>query len=114
MGSVASNITSKQTIVSINPGSGAPLGEVPEQSAAEVRAAVDSARAAQREWAQQSIEARCRRVLRYAEVLMARAEEVIDVLVAEGGKTRLEALGMEVVVVADLVRYFAKHAPEML
>ena len=45
---------------------------------------------------------------------MARAEEVIDLLVREGGKTRLEALGMEVVLVADLVRYFAKHAPEML
>ena len=45
---------------------------------------------------------------------MTRAEEVIDLLVREGGKTRLEALGMEVVLVADLVRYFAKHAPEML
>ena len=28
---------------------------------------------------------------------MDRAEEVIDLLVREGGKTRLEALGMEVV-----------------
>jgi succinate-semialdehyde dehydrogenase/glutarate-semialdehyde dehydrogenase len=45
---------------------------------------------------------------------MARAEELIDVIVREAGKTRLEALGMEVIVVADLVRYFAKHAPEML
>ncbi len=45
---------------------------------------------------------------------MERAEEVIDLLVREGGKTRLEALGMEVVVVADLVRYFAKHAEAML
>jgi succinate-semialdehyde dehydrogenase/glutarate-semialdehyde dehydrogenase len=53
-------------------------------------------------------------VLRFAEVLMARAEELIDLLVKEGGKTRLEALGMEVVLVADLVRYFAKHAPAML
>jgi succinate-semialdehyde dehydrogenase/glutarate-semialdehyde dehydrogenase len=57
---------------------------------------------------------RCRRIARFAEVLMTRAEEVIDVLVREGGKTRLEALGMEVVLVADLARYFAKHAPEML
>jgi len=35
-------------------------------------------------------------------------------LVGGGGKTRLGALGMEVVVVADLTRYFAKHAAEML
>jgi succinate-semialdehyde dehydrogenase/glutarate-semialdehyde dehydrogenase len=80
----------------------------------QVRAAVASARAAQREWARVPLEQRCRRVARFADVLMSRAEDVIDLLVREGGKTRLEALGMEVVLVADLVRYFAKHAPEML
>lgn len=101
-------------IVSINPATGQPLGEVPDMTADEVRAAVASARTAQQAWGALSLEVRCRRVLRFAEVLMARAEDVIDLLVREGGKTRLEALGMEVVLVADLVRYFAKHAPEML
>jgi acyl-CoA reductase-like NAD-dependent aldehyde dehydrogenase len=117
MGSAATNVSAKPAdarITSINPATGAPLGDVPDQTPVEVRAAVDAARAAQREWAAQPIEARGRRVLRFAEVLMARAEEVIDLLVREGGKTRLEALGMEVIVVADLVRYFAKHAPQML
>ncbi|MDB4952763.1 MAG: Aldehyde dehydrogenase [Myxococcales bacterium] len=115
MGSAASTASARPSVItSINPATGTPIGEVPEMTAAEVRAAVDLARAAQREWAQLSIEARCRKVLRFAEVLMERAEEMIDLLVREGGKTRLEALGMEVVVVADLVRYFAKHAPELL
>jgi acyl-CoA reductase-like NAD-dependent aldehyde dehydrogenase len=117
MGSAASNVSAKAAdakITSINPATGAPLGEVPDQTAAEVRAAVDVARAAQRAWGALPIEARAKRVLRFAEVLMARVEEVIDLVVREGGKTRLEALGMEVIVVADLVRYFAKHAPAML
>jgi len=115
MGSAASNLKAVDAkITSINPATGTPIGEVPDQPAAEVRAAVDAARRAQTAWAQLSIEARCRRVLRFAEVLMSRADEVIDLLVQEGGKTRLEALGMEVVVVADLVRYFAKHGPAML
>ncbi|MDX2091520.1 MAG: aldehyde dehydrogenase family protein [Kofleriaceae bacterium] len=115
MGSAAANLASVGTkITSINPATGAPLGEVPDQSPAEVKAAVDAARAAQVEWAKVPIEQRCRRVLRFAEVLMSRAEEVIELLTREGGKTRLEALGMEVIVVADLVRYFAKHAPAML
>ena len=114
MGSVASIKTSDTQITSVNPANGNLLGEVPDMSAAEVRAVVDAARRAQGPWGALSIEARCKRVLRFAEVLMARAEELIDVIVAEGGKTRLEALGMEVIVVADLVRYFAKHAPEML
>nr|MBA3541787.1 aldehyde dehydrogenase family protein [Deltaproteobacteria bacterium] len=69
---------------------------------------------AQVEWAQVPLAERCKRVARFAEVLMERAEEVIDVLVREAGKTRIEALGMELVVVADLTRYFAKHAEEML
>jgi succinate-semialdehyde dehydrogenase/glutarate-semialdehyde dehydrogenase len=117
MGSAASTLSTKPAdtkITSINPATGAPLGEVPDQTAAEVRAAIEAARRAQREWSAVPIEARARRVLRFAEVLMARADEVIDLLVREGGKTRLEALGMEVIVVADLVRYFAKHAPGML
>ena len=109
MGSAATAQTGS-TIVSINPATGQPLGEVPDMAAAEVAAAVAAARAAQHAWAQVPIEQRCRRVLRFAEVLMTRAEEVIDLLVREGGKTRLEALGMEVVLVADLVRFFAKHA----
>src|SRR6188768_1311657 len=110
MGAVSSDITSKSTIVSVNPATGAPLGEVPDLGAEQVRAAIDIAREAQRTWANVPIEQRCKRVLKFAEVLMARAEEVIDLLVAECGKTRSEALGMEVIVVADLVRYFAKHA----
>jgi acyl-CoA reductase-like NAD-dependent aldehyde dehydrogenase len=116
MGSAASSASAlpNAPIVSINPATGQPLGEVPDMGVSDVRTAVDAARTAQQAWGALSLEARCRRVLKFAEVLMARAEDVIDLLVREGGKTRLEALGMEVIVVADLVRYFAKHAPEML
>jgi acyl-CoA reductase-like NAD-dependent aldehyde dehydrogenase len=113
MGSAAT-VTSAATITSINPATGEPLGDVPVMAADDVRAAVAAARAAQRDWAKLSVEARCRKVARFADVLMARAEEVIDVLVREAGKTRQEALGMEIILVADLVRYFAKLAPEML
>ncbi len=117
MGSAATNVSAKVAdahITSINPATGEPLGDVPDMAPPEIAHAVDTARAAQRDWAQLPIETRCRRVARFAEVLMARAEEVIDLLVREGGKTRLEALGMEVILVADLVRYFTKHAPQIL
>jgi succinate-semialdehyde dehydrogenase/glutarate-semialdehyde dehydrogenase len=117
MGSAATNISAKAAdahITSINPGNGEPLGEVPDMAPAEVARAVATARSAQAEWSRLPLETRCRRVTRFAEVLMARADEVIDLLVREGGKTRQEALGMEVILVADLVRYFAKHAPQML
>src|SRR5687767_661527 len=103
-----------KTITSINPATGEPIGEVPDMAPDEVRAVVEKARAAQREWAKVPLETRCRRVAKFADVLMANAEEVIDILVREAGKTRVEALGMELIVVADIVRYFTKHAPEML
>ncbi len=114
MGAATSASISAGTITSINPATGQPIGEVPDMSEADVRAAVAAARLCQKDWARLPIETRCRRVARFAEVLMSRAEEVIDLLVREAGKTRMEALGMEIVLVADLVRYFAKHAPEML
>jgi succinate-semialdehyde dehydrogenase/glutarate-semialdehyde dehydrogenase len=116
MGAAASNpaASASMNITSINPATGAPLGEVPAQTAAEIRAVVDAARVAQGAWAALPIEARCKRVVRFAEVLMARADEVIALLVQESGKTRIEALGMEVFVIADLARYFAKHAPAIL
>jgi acyl-CoA reductase-like NAD-dependent aldehyde dehydrogenase len=57
MGSLASAARSTG-ITSSNPANGRPLGDVPEQSAAEVRAAVEAARAAQRDWAKLPLEAR--------------------------------------------------------
>jgi acyl-CoA reductase-like NAD-dependent aldehyde dehydrogenase len=101
-------------IVSVNPATGVPLGDVPEMGVEEVRAAVGKARAAQKAWGALGVEERCKKVARFAEVLMDRAEHVIELIVKEGGKTRGEALNMEVVVVADLVKYFSKHAPRLL
>ncbi len=114
MGAVTISAITGKTITSINPATGEAIGDVPDMDADEVRAAVARARAAQRDWGRLPLATRCRRVARFAEILMGRAEEVIDLIVRETGKTRLEALGSEVVLVADLVRYFTKHAPELL
>jgi acyl-CoA reductase-like NAD-dependent aldehyde dehydrogenase len=114
MGSARAASPATGRIVSVNPATGVPLGDVPDMSAAEVRAAVARARAAQVEWGALPVAQRCKRVARFAEVLMHRADEVIELLSKEMGKTKQEALGTEVVVVADLVRYFCKHAPRLL
>jgi succinate-semialdehyde dehydrogenase/glutarate-semialdehyde dehydrogenase len=114
MGSARAASPATGRIVSINPATGVPLGDVPDTGEAEVRATVARAREAQKAWGAQSVETRCKRVVKYAEVLMDRADEVIELLVKEMGKTKSEALGTEVVVVADLVRYFCKHAPRLL
>lgn len=100
--------------MSINPATGAALGTVPDLGPADVSRAIAAARAVQPAWANTPVEVRCRKVAAFADVLMERAEEVVELLARESGKTLFEALSMEVVPVADLVRYFAKHAPQML
>ncbi len=101
-------------IVSRNPATGEVLGEVPVTSAADVKAAVARARAAQRDWAKVPVAERARRVLAFRDEILTRAEEVIELISREGGKTRLEALGMEVLVAVDLATYFCKRAEGIL
>src|SRR5688500_20137596 len=90
MGSARAASPAVGRIVSVNPATGVPLGDVPDMTADEVRAAVGRARAAQVEWGALPVETRCKRVARLAEVVMARADEVIELLSKEMGKTKQE------------------------
>jgi succinate-semialdehyde dehydrogenase/glutarate-semialdehyde dehydrogenase len=101
-------------IKSYAPTTGELLGEVPVTSAEDVRAAVAKARAAQKAWAALSVEERCEQVLRYKDAIVERTDEVVDLLARECGKPKHEALAHEVLVVADIITYFAKHAPAIL
>jgi acyl-CoA reductase-like NAD-dependent aldehyde dehydrogenase len=101
-------------IVSRNPATGQILGEVPVASAGDVGDAVRRARAAQVSWGSLPVRERARRVSAFRDELLARADEVIDAIVAESGKTRQEALSMEVMLIVDLVDYFCKRAESIL
>ena len=74
----AERASAADRIVSINPATGVPLGDVPDATREQVVAAVAKARAAQADWAQLSLRDRCRRVRRFSTELMARADQVID------------------------------------
>src|SRR5687767_9592007 len=113
-GASASATPIGNTIVSRNPASGEPLGEVPVMGPEEVRAAVARARAAQVEWGALPVDDRARRVLAFRDEMVSRAEEIVDLLVKESGKTRSEALWWEVLVIADLATYFCKRAARIL
>lgn len=96
------------------PATGKLIGEAPNTSAADVKKAVEKARAAQEAWGALPVEERCERVLRYRDALVDRADELVDLLVRECGKPRHEALLHEVMVAVDLTTYFAKVAPKLL
>ena len=95
------------------PFSGELLGQVPRGTAADVRTAVDRARAAQREWARRSFRARARILLRFHDLLLDRQRQVLDLMQRETGKARAHALE-EVVDTAVVARYYAHHGEQYL
>jgi succinate-semialdehyde dehydrogenase/glutarate-semialdehyde dehydrogenase len=103
-----------RTIESFAPASGELLGEAPVLTPADVRAGVERARVAQRAWGALPVEERCERLLRFRDALVERAEELVELLSKETGKPRQEALGHELLALADLMTWHAKNAPRIL
>jgi acyl-CoA reductase-like NAD-dependent aldehyde dehydrogenase len=101
-------------IRSYAPATGELIGEAPNTSAEEVKQVVLRAQRAQQAWGALPIEERGSRLLRFRDAIIDRSEEIVDLLVRECGKPRHEALLHEVMVVADLITYYAKAAPKAL
>lgn len=95
------------------PSDGSLVGETPVRGAQDVREAVHRARKAQAGWADFDPGERARRLGGLRRVLGERAEEVAALVMAETGKPEAEALA-EVLVVIDLVAYYARVAPDVL
>lgn len=91
-----------------------PIGEIEVQAADAVRAAVERARKAQPEWAALSVDRRASYLRRLLKILLERQEDVIATVVRETGKTRTEAISMEIFASADALSYHAKRAPKLL
>ena len=76
-----------------NPATGAPTGEVPLASSAEVDAAVRSARLAATEWRHSSLSRRSAVLFAFRELLHARTPQLAAIITAEHGKTLTDAEG---------------------
>jgi succinate-semialdehyde dehydrogenase/glutarate-semialdehyde dehydrogenase len=97
-----------------NPATLESVGAIEVQTAADVAVAVERARKTQPEWAELGIPARARFLERAIRVLLARQEEFIDVICAETGKPRLEALATEILTACDALQFYAKRARRIL
>lgn len=93
-----------------NPLSGAALGSIDVTPAAEVRAAVGRARAAQPAWAALGVRGRKQIVQRALDVLLQRQDAIIDTVRAETGKTRVDALSIEIISSCDFINYWCGRA----
>src|SRR5450755_735630 len=95
------------------PATGQTLGYVPHGGADDVAAAADAARRAQPAWQGRPAAERSKVLLRFAELLLARQDEVLDLIQLENGKARRHAFE-EIIDVAQVSRYYARTAPRYL
>ena len=89
------------------------IGEVPVDSAADVRATIATARAAFRQWSMLDFKQRANVLLSARDLLLARQEDIIQTICAENGKPRLEAIS-EFFYVCDVITFYAKQAKRFL
>ena len=96
--------------VTRNPATGAVIARSRELDAAEVRAAIARARAAQPAWAALPLRERRGAVARLRRLLLEQSDAVSDLISACVGKTRLEALATEVMPSLTGSRWYERHA----
>ncbi|MEZ0065152.1 phenylacetaldehyde dehydrogenase [Streptacidiphilus sp. MAP12-20] len=96
----------------VNPGTEALVGAAPEASPSDVADAIAAARSAQAEWAGASPSARAALLDRIADLVLERAADFVPLLQAETGATIRVASTMQLPVVADRFRRYARGAFE--
>ncbi|WP_176596335.1 MULTISPECIES: NAD-dependent succinate-semialdehyde dehydrogenase [Sphingobium] len=84
------------------------IGRVPMMGRAETGQAVAAAQRAMRDWAALTAQARADILGRFHDLVQANSVELADILVAEQGKPRAEALG-EIGYAASFLRWFAEE-----
>ncbi|MGZ4199378.1 MAG: succinic semialdehyde dehydrogenase [Thermoleophilia bacterium] len=102
-----------ESITQEMPFTGEPLGEVPAGTPADATAAAATAAEAQAAWAHRPLAERAALLLRFHDLLIANAREILDVIQLETGKARRHAFD-EVEDVAIQARYYAHTAAEHL
>jgi succinate-semialdehyde dehydrogenase/glutarate-semialdehyde dehydrogenase len=105
--------TADQTWPVRAPFTGEVITELPQCTEADVVAAFERARVAQRAWAARPVRERARVMLRMHDLVLARQDEIMDLIQAENGKSRRDAF-LEVADIANNARYYARTAAGLL
>ena len=102
------------TLPSINPATGAVVGQFEKTPPSLLPEIVSRGRAAQSEWAKVSIRDRCAKLRALGKRIMASRNELADAVVRESGKPRVEALFADIFVALDSAKYWSENAPSVL
>jgi betaine-aldehyde dehydrogenase len=99
-----------QTEEVVNPATGEPIAEAPLSTKPDVDRAVEAAKSAFDAWAATPPGERAHALLRMADLIEERGEEIADLEAADAGKPRGAVLEDEIPVMADNLRFFAGAA----
>jgi succinate-semialdehyde dehydrogenase/glutarate-semialdehyde dehydrogenase len=102
-----------KTVLTRTPMTGAPLASLPQSAPADVKVAYATARAAQRFWSRMPMGHRARIFLRFHDLVLARQEQLLDLIQLESGKARVHAFE-EVADTAIVSRHYARRAASYL
>ncbi len=105
--------TTGESLRTHSPLTGQPLGAVPQSSADDVAEAFVRARRAQELWSRTPVEERERALLRLHDLVLARQDEIGDLVCWESGKARKDAFD-ETLHVALTARYYGRTGREHL
>jgi len=97
----------------IAPFTGAPLGDLPLSLESDVDSAMTTLRRGQQEWAARPLAERSRVFLRFHDLVYANREQGLDIVQAETGKARRDAME-ELVDVMLNARHYARDAQRLL
>ncbi len=107
-------VVARRELRVVNPASLEDVGSVALTDPAALPAIVAEARAAQAVWAEATPAERRALLAAVAELVLERADELADVVVAETGKPRIEAFTADLFPALDALAWLAKHAPRLL
>lgn len=96
-----------------SPIDGAPLANIPQSSEEDVVEAFSRARRAQEKWARTPYELRQQMLMKLHDLVLARQDEIMDLIVLESGKARKHAFD-EPLHIALTARYYGRTLPEHL
>jgi len=105
--------STSESVLARTPITGQPLANIPQSSVADVDEAFRRARVAQKAWAQTSLEERAACLLKLHDIVLQRQQEILDVIVWESAKSRLDAYG-EALHIALTARYYARTGHQYL
>jgi acyl-CoA reductase-like NAD-dependent aldehyde dehydrogenase len=106
--------TATATFETRDPRTGEVNAELPEHTVEDVQAAVRRARDAFATWGRLPFDARLDHVLGVRDLLLDRADAIIEVICKETGKLEGEAVMAELMATAELIEFYRKHGAKAL